>query len=54
MDEFIRKIQDRRINSKYSLVRKLGEGGHGAVYLGMRSANLVLSTLTTYREGFRH
>ncbi|KAK4980808.1 hypothetical protein LTR28_000791 [Elasticomyces elasticus] len=34
MDEFMRKVQDRRIDSKYSLVRKLGEGGFGAVYLG--------------------
>ena len=34
MGDFIGKIQERRIDSKYSLVRKLGEGGFGAVYLG--------------------
>ena len=43
MGEFMRKVQARRVNSKYSMVRKLGEGGHGAVYLGMRSANLALT-----------
>ena len=35
----MQKIQDRRVNSKYSLVCKLGEGGFGAVYLGMHTAN---------------
>jgi hypothetical protein len=35
MDVFIKKVQDRRIDSKYSLVRKLGEGGFCSVYLGM-------------------
>ena len=33
------KIQARRIDSKYSLVRKIGEGGYGAVYLGMGSTD---------------
>ncbi|KAM3414186.1 hypothetical protein BST61_g10845 [Cercospora zeina] len=34
MDVFIQKVQERPINGKHSLIRKLGEGGHGAVYLG--------------------
>lgn len=33
-DVFIKMIQDRPINGKHSLIKKLGEGGHGAVYLG--------------------
>ena len=39
MSDFIEKLQGRRVDSKYSLVRKLGEGGFGAVYLGMHAAN---------------
>ncbi len=35
MDDFVKKIQERRIDGKYSLISKIGEGGHGAVYLGM-------------------
>ena len=46
MGEFMRKVQDRRVNLKYSLVRKLGEGGHGAVYLGMQSTTIASRPLT--------
>jgi len=34
MDDFVKRIQDKKIGGKYSLVRRLGEGGFGAVYLG--------------------
>ena len=47
MGEFMRKVQDRRINARYSLVCKLGEGGHGAVYLGMYCTTLMSNPLTT-------
>ena len=34
MDVFIKQTQERRINGKYCLTCKLGEGGFGAVYSG--------------------
>lgn len=32
--DFVRKMQEIRIASEYSLIRKLGEGGYSTVYLG--------------------
>ena len=50
MGDFMNKIQARRIDSKYSLVRKIGEGGYGAVYLGMGSTDAVSqSTLSLFQ-----
>ena len=46
------KIQSRQINSRYYLIRKIGEGGYGAVYLGayalwnIRCADLFSSLIT--------
>ena len=34
MDHFLQKLYDRPINERYLLIRKLGEGGFGVVYLG--------------------
>ena len=35
IDAFLQKVRSRRIGGKYSLIEKLGEGGFGAVYLGI-------------------
>ena len=54
MDVFIEKIQKQRINGKYSLICKIGEGGFGAVYRGQylaRSTNHCLLNCT--RQGPR-
>ena len=51
MSDFIEKIQDRRIGSKYSLVRKIGVGGYGAVYLGMGSTDAVFHFTLSLFEG---
>jgi hypothetical protein len=48
-DVFIRKVHARPINGKYALIQKIGQGGFGAVYIGMinilrlSSALLILS-----------
>lgn len=43
MGDFIAKIRSKRINSKYSLIQKIGQGGYGAVYLGVYASRpLVL------------
>lgn len=42
MDVFVKKVQSRPINGKHSLVRKLGEGGHGGVYLGADSPSHLI------------
>ena len=36
MDNFMQRVRDIRIGEKYQLLRKLGSGSFGKVYLGMR------------------
>lgn len=37
MEDFVTRMQALRIGSKYQLVRKLGAGTFGIIYLGMKS-----------------
>ena len=50
MADFLPKFQDRRIDSKYSLVRKIGEGGYGAVYLGMCAVDPLCFPLSDHSK----
>jgi serine/threonine protein kinase len=36
MDNFVQRVRDIRIGEKYQLLRKLGSGSFGQVYLGMK------------------
>ena len=38
MDNFVQRIQDIAIGGKYHLLRKLGSGSFGNVYLGMATS----------------
>ena len=52
MGDFMQKMQAMRIDSKYSLVRKIGEGGHGLVYIGMPSCHFhSVPLFSDYHEG---
>lgn len=55
MDVFIKKVQQRRIHEKYSLHRKIGEGGFGAVYSGQSiAAPARFGVLTCPRQRRRY
>lgn len=36
MDSFVQRVREIRIGEKYQLLRKLGSGSFGKVYLGMK------------------
>ena len=46
-DKFMEKVKQIRIGDRYQLVRRLGAGSFGAVYLGM----LPLGHFETFSDG---